>query len=293
MEVELCNLDTHESAPRWSAEGCKKTFLLIIFSISWTIVLTFVPVLVPQGNDNLYRKEGFYNPDDIIRFIEPLGGLPLNFGIFLLSDVHLRRDSVPLLILFSFGGAVYVQGAAFHSASNMFKHAVEMYEEINGEQRYITDIIYWMQTVWEHYISHYVYAGGFVVMAFCIVLAYKNHELPTKISNQDRRICEALITAAVILYGILLSGVMIDFPLGTIFGFVYLVLYGVGWLGYLVYESGGKNIYSKAVDGKMWALAAHRPVLFFYLCSHFIGLAIVILWVIAVGGFKSRTQAGM
>jgi hypothetical protein len=28
-----------------------------------------------------------------------------------------------------FGAALYCQGGAFHSASNMFKHAVEIYKE--------------------------------------------------------------------------------------------------------------------------------------------------------------------
>ena len=208
---DVSNIEISLKKVSWKVSDSMYTFALILFTILWTLLLTFIPVLAPSGNGHLYTKENWYYPGDIIRFIEPIGGLPLNFGIFLLSGVHMDPlYSVRALILFSIGGAVYVQGAAFHSASNMFKHAVEEYVAIYGGNRYTSDILYWMRTVWEHEISHYIYAAGYAIMVALIVFAFRDHEVDGEVPLKEQRNLTGLLLVTSLIYGILISGVAID-----------------------------------------------------------------------------------
>lgn len=75
-----------------------------------------------------------------------------------------------------FAAVLYCQGGAFHSASNMYKHAVEIYKEDNQPDevgtliavtvnsvhniwhfvQYLTDLLYWIRSIWQHIIAHYV-----------------------------------------------------------------------------------------------------------------------------------------
>lgn len=72
-----------------------------------------------------------------------------------------------------FYGALYVQGAAFHSASNMFKAAVNSIAEVHDDD-IVMDTKYWMRTVWEHIVSHYIYGGGLCVLFAFQQWAYKD-----------------------------------------------------------------------------------------------------------------------
>ena len=71
---------------QWAAPDAIKTFYLIIFTVLWSILLSFIPVFVNfDATDNMYVKDGWYNAADIIRFIEPIGGMPLNLLILFRS----------------------------------------------------------------------------------------------------------------------------------------------------------------------------------------------------------------
>lgn len=52
-----------------------------------------------------------------------------------------------------------------HSAAVMYKHPVEQVMERHPEVALVADLYDWLHRVWEHDISHYVYAFGGVVVA--------------------------------------------------------------------------------------------------------------------------------
>ena len=65
-------------------------WILLYFLIAniWTFVLTSIPVLTNTGPDNYYAHHpDWYTGDDVIRFIEPVGGLLINFFILYRSGI--------------------------------------------------------------------------------------------------------------------------------------------------------------------------------------------------------------
>ena len=74
---------------------------------------------------------------------------------------------------FIVGASIYGQGAGFHSASNTFKNALETIPQDDD----IEDLYYYMRTVWEHDVSHYLYATGAVIMNAAQLYSYNDHIL--------------------------------------------------------------------------------------------------------------------
>lgn len=188
---------------------------------------------------------------------------------------------VACVCIWAFAAAVYEQGAGFHSAACMFKNAMKSIPEANQDDIY--DDIYWyMKTLWEHLIGHYLYASGYAVMCVCYAWAYRNHTIGGRLGCTPL----SLLLSAALLNGIVIAGVAIDFPSGCLVALLYLCLYGIGALGlYCVslYRSGGdKNIFH----------FGRRPVIHYYILSYIIALFLIVLWIIIVGGMKTRSQAG-
>ena len=103
-------------------------FSIFLLASLWTLILTFVPVFSSVGPSNIYKQEdGWYTGSDVMRFIEPVGGLPINFGIFLESGIfdqwHKKRELTVGVCIFMWmiSASIFQQGAGFHSAANMFK----------------------------------------------------------------------------------------------------------------------------------------------------------------------------
>lgn len=296
----MLSLQVDEKSPAdnvqtWSLEHAVHTFYLISITVLWSVVLTFVPVFVDleSSTDNMYYKRGWYNAADIVRFIEPIGGMPLNLAILLRSGLLTRGNAPLILIVFTFAGTIYVQGAAFHSASVMFKHAVERYDDLYAGNRYITDMLYWIRTVWEHIISHYLYVAGYAVFIACIAWVYKDHQLEPAAEGRLGKLYAA-VGASTILYAILVSGVAINFPSGCIVGLIYILGYGIGVNGYLLREAGAWSALQQGGWSSMrtWSdVLCRRPILVYYLASHVLALVILICWIAAAGGFYSRSEA--
>lgn len=286
---------TSTAAVDWRPDDAIQTFHLIIFTVAWSILLSFIPFFVEfDSTAHMYEKDGWYGLADIIRFIEPVGGMPLNMAILMWSGFLVKANAQVILTVFTFSGTIYVQGAAFHSASVMFKNAVEKYDEMYDGNRYITDMLYWIRTIWQHIISHYLYACGYAVFVVCIVWVYKDHEVQIKQDiGATRRLC-ASITIAAILYAILLVGVAINFPSGTIVGFLYFIIYGLGFHYYLLLKSSAWEILTTGdlrLHSTWRDFIFKRPVVFYYLAGHTLAFVILICWIISVGGFYSQSEA--
>jgi len=112
--------------------------------------------------------------------------------------------------MWALGAAVYEQGAGFHSASCMFKNALETFPK-SAHDDFYDDLFYYMKTFWEHIVGHYLYATGYATMACCYAYAYRDHVTPT--GGLDKKTVALMITAS-FLYGILITGVAADFPSG-------------------------------------------------------------------------------
>lgn len=285
----------------WPLEDAIHIFIITSIAIVWTILLTFLPVLVGDietDTDSMYIKKGWYSLADILRFIEPMGGILFNTYIVLKSGIAVRTDAIMLLMVFSFGSSLYIQGAGFHSASVMYKHAVEEYDERYGGNRYITDMLYWIRTIWQHIIAHYIYAVGYGIYVACIAYVYRDHELDIQnASSSSMRTFYIAISISTISFGILASGVAIDFPSGTIVGLIYFVLYGICGIGCLLHRSHCWSLLRNEQDkldvclNTFIKLLHKRPILIYYFLSYGFGLIILVCWLITVGGFHSLHEA--
>lgn len=256
---------------------------LIFLSNVWTLFLTGIPLLFSIGPYNYYKDHSnWYTGDDFIRFLEPVGGLLINSTILYKSNIFsipLKGSDMICVYVFLFGSTLYLQGSAFHAAANMFKNCLETIQNDHDDK--YNDLHYYMRTVWEHEVGHYLYAIGLAIMIACYTYAYRH---PINDSLRMNEIIISIISA--IVFALLVAGVAIQFPSGTIVGLIYIILYGYGIIGgYLYYQ------YNVQSDKRALTQYGSYPILHYFLVGYTIALIIIILWVIIVGGFKSRAQA--
>lgn len=277
--------------------------LYIIFACNflWTLLMTGLPVVFNLKPLTYYHpRESFtppqgtsdwYTASDVIRLVEPLIGLPFQLTVFICSGIFEHWDKSInckiLILLWVFSASVYGQGSGFHSASNMFKNALESYnlKGIESHGTYDDDglyaLYYYMRTVWEHKVAHYMYACGYAGMQIMCCIAYSDKVQDS--SNKFDRVTYFFMILASCIYGLLLMSVAADFPhgLAAMLGFTISSIASI--ILYLYY------LHHTSIDTSVFKFC-RRPMLYFYLISYSIGLILVLIWIAAVGGLKSRSQ---
>ena len=255
---------------------------LFLLSNLFVVLLTGIPVLV-SFPDIRPDSPGFYSGADILRLLEPIVALPLQMLIFT-SSINFTGDSeshgkqpagrVVLIIVFSFACALYQQGAGFHSAANMFKNSIApIYESVDTTPE-IVKIYDWMRNVWEHLISHYIYAAGGILISWVYAYQFRNYVIEGGIKRWSTRIVWFL---ASLTYAAVISFVAIEFIKGSIVALCLIVIYGYGCLGTFLYSR-----HDGFVLGK-------RIVIQYYLLAYTIALVVVIGWM-GKYGLKSRNE---
>ncbi|CAG8593023.1 5593_t:CDS:2 [Paraglomus occultum] len=253
--------------------------LLLIIPI-WTFLFTALPVLI--------NFQGVLA--DLYRIVEPIVGLPLYYFLLLSADVfttdinHKRKFAFGLSeksflgLWFMIAGSIYTQGAAMHATAIMAKHEIENAEANNPQMvlayPVVKDVENYYRDTLEHLIGHYMYAGGAILIALCNIIAFRNqrHNSPHSVP---------LIIGWVIgslMYGILIAGVAIEFPKGTIVGLVYTLVLGI-LLGIFLIRVKGISLHGRCL------------VLQYYLMSSVVALIIIVIW-ICIHGFTDRKSAG-
>jgi len=256
----------------------------ILAANTWTLLMTGIPVLLTVQPTTYYTNhDGWYTGSDMMRFIEPVGGLLVNFAVLKQSrifDKPLDGQQLAIVYVFLFGATIYLQGSAFHAAANMFKNALESYPYYND--RTLGDLHYYMRTVWEHGVGHYLYATGLAIIISCYTYSFRDL---ISVTPQDR-MERCLSISSAIVFAVLVAGVSIDFPSGTIVGLIYVVLFGYGLVGsYLLYQ----YRYNTAAHNALKVYGSH-PVLHYLLLGCSLALVIIVTWIACVGGFKSRSE---
>jgi hypothetical protein len=288
---------THEDISLDSNVPYRIILSIILLSNLWTLVLTVLPALLSVSPDNYYAHHPhWYTGDDVIRFIEPIGGIVWNFWIFYKSGILQKEeksiDRYSFIAIFGFfiGIGIYSQGAGLHSAATMFKNAVETLPSFSSSSPEaddkIDDLYFYLQTVWEHQVSHYLYAIGLALIHASQAYVYRNVKAP---QLGLTRIGKILLFCSSLLLGLLVAGVSIEFPSGIIVGLIYIVLYGIGGIGGFLLLQHRRQVEDKSLELSF----GHRPVLHHFFFGYVWALLILIAWIIAVDGFKSRNQASL
>ncbi|KAI8594758.1 hypothetical protein EDD21DRAFT_392979, partial [Dissophora ornata] len=164
------------------------------------------------------------------------------------------RFKAVLSSVFTFFLILYVTGAGIHTAAAFFKSTISLFLEAHSQgvglsthplthgdgklslelaeelkQGYLL-----IQDVWEHSVSHYMYAFGALGMSWCEMIAYSSQVLPlddnfdnvTK-DSKDRGSKKWLVAFWVVvglLYGAIVAGVACQYPKGLYVGSVYVIL---------------------------------------------------------------------
>ncbi|KAF9939530.1 hypothetical protein BGZ67_009294 [Mortierella alpina] len=165
-----------------------------------------------------------------------------------------------LSAVFMFFLIVYVTGAAIHTAAAFFKNTIalflEQYSQGIGLSTHpptmgdgqlslalasqLKEGYLLIQDVWEHTISHYLYAFGALGMSWCEMIAYSSQILPEDMNlarvghlkknivstestplQSSKRLVVLWVVAGV-LYGGIVAGVACQYPKGLYVGIAYV-----------------------------------------------------------------------
>lgn len=283
-----------------SSAEYRSVLVLFLTVTLWTLILTAIPILTTVGPDNYYpRHPGWFTGDDIIRFIEPIGGVPFNFVILYRSGIFESnqpdaRYAGACMFTFMVGAALCAQGGGYHSASNMFQNCLETLDlDDDGSKA----LFYYMRMFWQHQVSHYIYALGYLLMQAAQCWAFKNHEMVDV--TVDAAAAEAaggrgglpgrdkaLLLIAAAMHGLLIAGVSINFPSGLIVGLALIGIFGLAVLGGFMYFR-----WRHHGDDRI-AILGGRPIIHFFFLSNMFALVVILIW-IAASGFQSRSDAGV
>jgi len=242
-----------------------------------TFVFTVLPVLVTFPYfSSLYD---YYGVNDIIRLLEPIIILPLTLLIIVESGFVHRyesRESIIIVTLFGIFSGIYQQGAGFHSTSIMFKNLVRnYYDGLENPDAKLLEIINVIRNLWEHLISHYWYAIGGILISF--LNAYVYREFSVAKFNKSHI---SMWLGNVLLYGLTVGAVAVQFVGGSVVALVLTVGYG-GILGYW--------LWARMKGSMFWRI--RYPVIQYYFWAYVIGLLITVGWM-AKNGLKNREEAG-
>lgn len=288
MSIEESNL------PLSDLDCQLKTYVISIlwiqlFANLWTLLLVLLPVVTTLPPANYYSNHNnWFGGDDVARIIEPFIGFPLYFYIFM-DGYNKSKHSHIILICFGIASVLYIQGAGLHTASNMFKNALETVLETvyinendnNCDLTNLTDLYYWMRTIWEHNISHYMYASGLAIIFVLQAYVYKTQF----IINESIQKIRYLVFSTAIIRGLLIASACIEFPFGTIVGYVYLIC-TIFWSIYTIYTN---PIHHDINWKKEFIKPESRPIWMSFTLSYMIAFTILIFWT-CIFGFKSRSQ---
>lgn len=189
--------------------------------------------------------------------------------------------------------AVYQQGAGLHSGAALFKKPVKLlrntFPKDSGNYNALDDIYSWIRDEWEHVIAHYIYAAGGTVLiglmlgffaSFVYCFAYRNYSLTKGLTRTNEKV---LYVVASIIYGLIIGGVALNFPSGSIVALILCLVYGFGIIGTYLYRKGGVKIFAT------WGT---YPVLQYFFNAYVIGFCIVVGWM-SVKGTKNLKEAGV
>ncbi|KAF9346493.1 hypothetical protein BGX26_001976 [Mortierella sp. AD094] len=199
-----------------------------------------------------------------------------------------RRFRLFLSAVFTFFLMVYVAGASIHFSAALFKNAIVLFLEqhsrgiglsthplTNGDGQLslalavqLREGYIFIQDVWEHNVSHYMYAFGALGMSWCEMVAYSGQVLPegvnlARIRQKDGQLVVQpknefslddpksnskwlvfLWAFAGLLYGAIVAGVSCQYPKGLYVGSIYVVLLLLVVCFYIIRKGGLSGLFS-------------------------------------------------
>lgn len=153
--------------------------LLLLSCLSSTFFLIFIllPAIIPDQRTQFDPPR--FGLNDLLRIVDPFINFPI---LYLLFSSARPTPSKTLMTLFAFSSVLFIFGSTAHTMSALLKHSIEQIKMGGGggapKIPAVEEAYDYTRNVWEHIVSHYMYAAGIFFMSILIVTVHFRASYP-------------------------------------------------------------------------------------------------------------------
>ena len=152
-----------------------KLILLSCLSSTFFLLFVLLPVVIPDERTQFdFPRFGL---NDLLRILDPFVNFPI---LYLLFTSARPAPSKTLSILFAFSSVLFIFGSTAHTMSTLLKHSIEQIRLAQGPVKIpaVEEAYDYTRDVWEHVVSHYMYATGIFFASVLIVIVHFRASYP-------------------------------------------------------------------------------------------------------------------
>ncbi|KAF9654247.1 hypothetical protein BDM02DRAFT_66776 [Thelephora ganbajun] len=244
--------------------------LLLLSCLSSTFFLLFVllPVVIPDERTQIdFPRFGL---NDLLRTLDPFINFPI---LYLLFTSARPAPSKTLMTLFALSSVLFIFGSTAHTMSALLKHSIEQIRVAEGASKIpaVEEAYGYTRNVWEHIVSHYMYAAGIFFASVLIVIVHFRASYPPVSILRGW-----MLAYSGILSGILYALVSTQLPYAPLIGIAVFASV-TATLVFFLWKEGDFGI----------GRCATRPIPQIYALSTTLALILTIVWT-AIKGIKGR-----
>jgi hypothetical protein len=192
-----------------------------VLFVAWTVI----PVLIDGGAISYWN---YAHPEDILRFLDPYVNATSLFAVILPSlpfDFDLgNRRALLKVSYFGLSWSMFLAGCGTHAAAALCKNSVESSLEANIVSNVdwypaLYDVYYFLRESLQHDFGHYLYAVGYEMLTWCVVIGYWTHPEDEEFKYVSKT--GGLLLIATVFRTILTTAVGLQFPFGPLVVTVY------------------------------------------------------------------------
>ena len=244
--------------------------LLLLSSLSSTFFLIFIllPVVIPDERTQFdFPRFGL---NDLLRILDPFINFPI---LYLLFSSARPAPSKTLTILFALSSVLFIFGSTAHTMSTLLKHSIEQIKLAQGPSEIpaVEEAYDYTRNVWEHIVSHYMYAAGiFFVSVLIVIVHFRASYPPVPILRGW------LLAYSGVLSGILYALVFTQLPYAPLIG-IAVSAFVTTALIFFLWKEGDLG----------FGRCATRPIPQIYALATTLALILTIVWTV-MKGIKGR-----
>ena len=152
-----------------------KLLLLSCLSSTFFLIFILLPVVIPDQRTQFdFPRFGL---NDLLRILDPFINFPI---LYLLFSSARPAPSKTLSILFALSSVLFIFGSTAHTMSTLLKHSIQQIRLAQGASRIpaVEEAYDYTRNVWEHIVSHYMYAAGIFFVSVLIVIVHFRASYP-------------------------------------------------------------------------------------------------------------------
>jgi len=244
--------------------------LLLLSCLSSTFFLLFIllPVVIPDERTQFdFPRFGL---NDLLRILDPFINFPI---LYLLFTSARPTPSRTWSILFAFSSVLFIFGSTSHTMSALLKHSIEEIKVAEGAAKIpaVEEAYDYTRNVWEHIISHYMYAAGiFFASVLVVVVHFRASYPPVPILHGWMLVYSAALS------GVLYALVSTQLPYAPLIGITTFASV-TATITFFLWKEGDLGI----------DRCATRPIPQIYALAAALALILTIVWT-AIKGIKGR-----